>query len=116
MTFSHLFQAMFLSFAAGLCVFCFVLARRLRRLNDLETGLGGAIAVMSSEISRLEAAIIAAKAEAMQATQALADEIERAKQERAFWVLQKKFAESSKAGPTRLRRRRRQTEEAMLDG
>ena len=42
---------------AGLAVagFCHLLARRLRKLNDLETGLGGAIAVMAAEIARLEA-------------------------------------------------------------
>ena len=39
---------------AGLSVagFCLLLARRLRKLNDLETGLGGAIAVMAAEIAR----------------------------------------------------------------
>ncbi|MFG6079884.1 hypothetical protein ACEUZ9_005127 [Paracoccus litorisediminis] len=107
MTVSHLLQAGFLLFSVGLAFFCFLLARRLRKLNDLETGLGGAIAVMTSEISRLERSIQAAKSEAMAATRGLADEIERAKEERAFWVLQKKFAENTAAGSGRLRRKRR---------
>ena len=61
---------------------------------------------MTSEISRLERSIHAAKAEALAATQGLAGEIERAKEERAFWILQKKFAESAARNPVRLRRRR----------
>ena len=76
------------SFGAVLAAFCFVLSGRLRRLNDLETGLGGAIAVMTAEINRLEAAIGAAKAEATAATKALATQVERAKTERALWTLQ----------------------------
>lgn len=116
MTISQILQVALMSFAMGLAFFCFVLARRLRRLNDLETGLGGAIAVMTSEIGRLERAIHAAKAEALQATEGLAGEIERAKEERAFWLLQKKFAEAgAQSGPTRLLRRRRRPEGQKLD-
>ncbi|MTH36551.1 hypothetical protein GL279_18350 [Paracoccus limosus] len=116
MTISQILQFALLSFSVGLAFFCFVLARRLRKLNDLETGLGGAIAVMTSEIGRLERAIHAAKAEALRATEGLAGEIERAKEERAFWLLQKKFAESgAQAGPLRLQRRRRRPEEHQAD-
>lgn len=107
MTISAILQAALLVFSVGLAFFCFLLARRLRRLNDLETGLGGAIAVMSSEISRLERSIHAAKTEALMATQGLASEIERAKEERAFWILQKKFVETAAQAPLRLKRRRR---------
>lgn len=59
---------------AGLSVagFCHLLARRLRKLNDLETGLGGAIAVMAAEIARLEAALAAAQAGATHARTARA--------------------------------------------
>lgn len=115
MTISQILQGGLLIFSGGLAVFCFVLARRLRKLNDLETGLGGAIAVMTTEISRLERSILAAKAEATQATQALAGEIERAKEERAFWLLQQKFAESAAVRPMRLQRRRRRPDEVRLD-
>ncbi|MFD1883726.1 hypothetical protein [Paracoccus pacificus] len=98
--------------SVALAIFCMVLARRLRRLNDLETGLGGAIAVMTAEIARLETAIRAARDEATVATQRLAEEVERAKQERAFWVLQRKFSDAQEAGkpaetPPRQRRRLR---------
>ncbi|MTH65844.1 hypothetical protein [Paracoccus shanxieyensis] len=110
MTLSQILQIALLAFSAGLSVFCFVLARRLRRLNDLETGLGGAIAVMTSEIGRLERSIQAAKAEATRATQGLAGEIERAKEERAFWLLQQKFSAGAQASAPRLQRRRRRAE------
>ena len=115
MTISQILQLALLAFSMGLSVFCFVLARRLRRLNDLETGLGGAIAVMTSEIGRLERAIHAANAEATLATQGLAGEIERAKEERAFWILQKKFADSTVARPVRLQRRRQRGERTEAD-
>lgn len=114
MTASQILQLALLTFSVGVGFFCFVLARRLRRLNDLETGLGGAIAVMTSEIGRLERAIHAAKAEATVATRGLAEEVERAKEERAFWVLQKKFSEAAPAA-ARLRRRRRNPVEEHLD-
>ena len=107
MTFSAILQMLMILFMIGLAGFCFALTRRLRKLNDLETGLGGAIAVMASEISRLERSILLAKAEATAATRSLSDEIDRAKEERAFWMLQKKFAEKSPARPARLQRRRR---------
>lgn len=107
MTIAQLLQIVLIAFTIGLSGFCFTLARRLHKLNDLETGLGGAIAVMTSEIGRLEKSILLAKAEATSATQALSDEIERAKQERAFWMLQQKFAESGQARAPRLQRRRR---------
>lgn len=114
MTIPELLQIVMISFTVGLAGFCFSLVRRLRKLNDLETGLGGAIAVMTSEISRLEQSIILAKSEALEATRSLSDEIERAKQERAFWTLQKKFAESGSARPVRLQRYRRR-EKAAAD-
>ena len=110
MTIAQLLQIFLITFTIGLSGFCFTLARRLRKLNDLESGLGGAIAVMTSEIGRLEKSILLAKAEATGATQALADEIERAKQERAFWMLQKKFSESIPMRPAKLQRRRRRDE------
>lgn len=115
MTISQILQIALLAFSAGLAVFCFILARRLRKLNDLESGLGGAIAIMTSEITRLERSILAAKAEATLATHGLAGEIERAKEERAFWMLQQKFAETNAARPAKLQRRRRRVEEVALN-
>ncbi len=113
MTFSAILQMLMILFMIGLAGFCFALTRRLRKLNDLETGLGGAIAVMTSEISRLERSILLAKAEATAATRSLSDEIDRAKEERAFWTLQKKFAETGPVRPARLQRRRRRAEAGL---
>ena len=110
MTISAILQVVLITFMVGLAGFCFALTRRLRKLNDLETGLGGAIAVMASEITRLEKSIILAKSEALAATRSLSEEIERAKEERAFWMLQKKFSESIPMRPAKLQRRRRSDE------
>lgn len=65
---------------------------------------------MASEITRLEKSIILAKSEALAATRSLSEEIERAKEERAFWMLQKKFSESIPMRPAKLQRRRRRDE------
>lgn len=106
MTTAEILQIGLASAATALALFCFVLARRLRRLNDLETGLGGAIAVMSAEVARLEAAIAAAQREATEATRRLAAEVEKARAERALWSLQARFAPAPEAAPRpRLRRR-----------
>lgn len=39
--------------ALGAGVYCFVLARRLARFNDLESGVGGAVAVLSAQVDDL---------------------------------------------------------------
>lgn len=104
----EILQAALAVAASALALFCFVLARRLRRLNDLETGLGGAIAVMTGEVARLEAAMAAAQREATEATQRLAAEVEKARAERALWSLQARFtppAGDAAPRPQRLRRR-----------
>ncbi len=48
MTISAILQIFMIVFMIGLAGFCFALTRRLRKLNDLETGLGGAILVAAS--------------------------------------------------------------------
>lgn len=64
MSVEYLFQAVLVMASVGLAFFCLILSRRLRRLNDLETGLGGAIAVMAAEVDRLEVAMRAARDDA----------------------------------------------------
>ncbi|WP_235931213.1 hypothetical protein [Paracoccus xiamenensis] len=91
--------------ALPLAIYCFMLSRRLRRLNDLETGLGGAIAVMTSEISRLDQAIRRARAEAESATGELARTIEASRNEKAYWALQSELAQAAVLRPRRLRPR-----------
>lgn len=99
MNYEHLLQAALLLASGGLSVFCITLARRLRRLNDLESGLGGAIAVMAAEVDRLEQAIRSARAEATEASCALSEEIKAARHERALWDLRQKIADAALSPP-----------------
>ena len=39
--------------ALGAGFYCFVLSRRLKRFNDLENGVGGAVAVLSAQVDDL---------------------------------------------------------------
>lgn len=50
--------------ALGAGVYCFVLARRLSRFNDLENGVGGAVAVLSAQVDDLTKTLEAAQATA----------------------------------------------------
>lgn len=100
------FQAALILSCITVAFYCHLLSRRLRRLNDLETGLGGAIAVMTSEIARLEAAISHARNEAQAATQGLAVEIRRAEDERIRLRLGQQLSELRPDDrPRRLRRK-----------
>lgn len=109
MTIYALSQGALCLLSTGLCFFCFALSRRLRRLNDLETGLGGAIAVLISEVGRFEHAVVEAQRKAEFATKVLAVEAAREKEERAFGTLQQQFGnrESSIFKPAFRRRRKR---------
>lgn len=99
MTIDIVFQAALVAASVGLAGFCLLLARRLRRLNDLESGLGGAIAVMAAEVDRLEKAIRAARAEATEAGEKLADDIALARKERALWDLRQRIGEAAAPVP-----------------
>ena len=99
MTLEHMMQILLLVACLGLGVFCFSLTRRLRKMNDLESGLGGAIAVMAAEVDRLERAIRAARDEATAASERLADEIETARRERAIWDLRQRIGAAASEAP-----------------
>jgi len=99
MTLEHMMQILLLVACLGLGVFCFSLTRRLRKMNDLESGLGGAIAVMAAEVDRLERAIRAARDEATSASERLADEIETARRERAIWDLRQRIGAAASEAP-----------------
>jgi hypothetical protein len=47
--------------ALGAGLYCFVLARRLNRFNDLEKGVGGAVAVLSAQVDDLNRSLLAAR-------------------------------------------------------
>lgn len=57
--------------ALGASVYCFVLARRLARFNDLETGVGGAVAVLSAQVDDLTISLNKAQSIAATSTQSL---------------------------------------------
>ena len=57
--------------ALGAAVYCHVLARRLSRFNDLETGMGGAVAVLSAQVDDLAQTLRAAQATASSSTGSL---------------------------------------------
>lgn len=64
--------------ALGAALYCFVLARRLRRFNDLEKGVGGAVAVLSAQVDDLGRALVRARASAQESVQTLSGVSDRA--------------------------------------
>lgn len=64
--------------ALGAGVYCYVLARRLSRFNDLENGVGGAVAVLSAQVDDLTRTLEAARSTAGASTDSLEDLTERA--------------------------------------
>jgi len=57
--------------ALGAGFYCFVLARRLSRFNDLEKGVGGAVALLSSQVDDLTSTLNTAKHVADSSTDSL---------------------------------------------
>lgn len=47
--------------ALGASFYCYILARRLHRFNDLEAGVGGAVAVLSMQVDDLTKTLDAAQ-------------------------------------------------------
>lgn len=64
------------AFGAG--IYCFILGRRLNRFNDLEKGVGGAVAVLSAQVDDLTKTLAAAQKTASQSAQTLTDLTTRA--------------------------------------
>lgn len=64
------------AFGAG--VYCFVLSRRLSRFNDLEKGVGGAVAVLSAQVDDLTRTLETAQKTASTSTESLDGLTERA--------------------------------------
>ncbi len=64
--------------ALGAGFYCFVLARRLKRFTDLEKGVGGAVAVLSSQADELKQSLDSARAASDQSGQDLRDLTQRA--------------------------------------
>jgi len=66
--------------ALGAGLYCLVLSRRLSRFNDLERGMGGAVAMLSVQVDDLKRALEEAKASASQTADSLEETIERAEE------------------------------------
>lgn len=66
--------------AIGAGAYCFVLARRLNRFNDLEIGMGGAVAVLSAQVDDLTRTLQAARQTADASTHSLVGVTERAEE------------------------------------
>ena len=64
------------AFGAG--VYCLVLSRRLRRFNDLEKGVGGAVAVLSAQVDDLTRTLQSAQSLAASSTTSLEGLTDRA--------------------------------------
>lgn len=64
------------AFGAGL--YCFVLARRLNQFNDLEKGVGGAVAVLSAQVDDLSKTLVDARSTSLASGNTLDDLTERA--------------------------------------
>lgn len=57
--------------AIGAGLYCFILGRRLKRFNNLEKGVGGAVAVLSAQVDDLTKTLNAAQGTATQSAQSL---------------------------------------------
>lgn len=64
--------------AVGAGFYCFVLSRRLSKFNDLEKGVGGAVAVLSSQVDDLTKTLASARDSADGANVSLTELTERA--------------------------------------
>lgn len=64
--------------ALGAGFYCYILARRLSRFNDLENGVGGAVAVLSAQVDDLTKTLLAAQSTASSSTDSLGELTDRA--------------------------------------
>ena len=66
--------------ALGAGFYCFILGRRLKRFNDLEKGVGGAVAVLSAQVDDLKKTLEAAQITAGASAETLSDLTVRAEE------------------------------------
>ncbi|HEY0213659.1 MAG TPA: hypothetical protein VGC40_08750 [Paenirhodobacter sp.] len=66
--------------AIAASLYCFILSRRLKRFNQLEHGMGGAIAVLSAQVDDMTSALKQAQKTAAGSAQQLVDLTGRAEQ------------------------------------
>lgn len=66
--------------AIGAAIYCMVLSRRLKRFNQLESGMGGAIAVLSAQVDDMTKALVRAQTTAATSAEQLQALTRRAEQ------------------------------------
>lgn len=66
--------------ALAAAIYCLVLSRRLRRFNNLQSGMGGAVAVLSAQVDDMTKTLENARGAAGQSASILSDLTERAEQ------------------------------------
>lgn len=66
--------------ALGAGFYCLVLGRRLNRFNDLEKGMGGAVAVLSAQVDDLTRTLATAQSAASSSAETLSDLARRAEE------------------------------------
>ncbi|MGR3617466.1 MAG: hypothetical protein ACU0BB_15695 [Paracoccaceae bacterium] len=59
--------------AIGAGLYCFILGKRLRKFNDLEVGIGGAVAVLSTQVEDLTRTLDTARKMSGSSEEALQD-------------------------------------------
>ncbi len=64
--------------AFATALYCFILAGRLKRFTTLETGMGGAIAVLSAQVDDMTKALERARSSAQTSSTSLEDQVRRA--------------------------------------
>ena len=57
--------------AIGAAAYCYVLARRLARFTDLDSGVGAAVAILSQQVDELGRVLKSARAQAEEGTESL---------------------------------------------
>ena len=107
MTLIQFFNILLVPLSGVLSYFCFSLTRKLRKLNNLESGIGAAIAVMVTEVRRLEKALESAKHEASAKDPTLKLTGQETKINLAGLYGQKDLGQREKSGVSRLRRQKR---------
>lgn len=76
------FDLILLMASGAATVYCFVLSRRLTRLNDTKNGLGASIASMSQALDQTQQALTFARTSSIDAVQKLASSLEEAERVR----------------------------------
>ncbi|MEM6309044.1 MAG: hypothetical protein AAF754_03260 [Pseudomonadota bacterium] len=103
--------------ALGAGFYCFILGRRLNRFNNLEKGVGGAVAVLSAQVDDLTKTLAAAQKTAAVSTDTLMQLTERAEQTSNQLELQMAslhdIPKTVEAEPTPFKQSQPQTEKSL---